>query len=274
MDCDTAFDLIARAIDCGRPAHGYLVCGDVYENCLRLATHVLCHLFPGDEERVRAFTHPDIVYLEPTGRSRVITVDMIREQIVAPMAVTSFAGGWKAAVVMGADRMRAEAANALLKSLEEPTARTLFLLLTDAPDVILPTIISRTQRLDLGVTSDLLKSESYEAVAEVMTGAFPADAFFLKARAARRLAEILCGIKDAAEDEDVARVRKAFYKTVLSFVRGWMVSRRLPWHQAFRNVEIVEEAYRRSERSIGDESVLGCMMDVLQFPSAEKGGAA
>ena len=69
-----------------------------------------------------------------------------------------------------------------------------------------------------------------------------------------------------AEDEDVALVRKSFYKTVMSFVRAWMIEGRLERYQAFRDIEAVEDAYRQSERSMGDEAVLCFMADRMTWP--------
>ena len=53
----------------------------------------------------------------------------------------------------------------------------------------------------------------------------------------------------------------------MSFVRQMMLAGKLPRHQAFRNVEAVEVAYRQSERSMGDESVLSFMLDRIVFPT-------
>jgi DNA polymerase-3 subunit delta' len=68
---------------------------------------------------------------------------------------TSFAGGWKAGVLVGVDRLNDASANVFLKTLEEPPERTLFLLLTDAPQQLLPTVVSRCQRIDLDTMRDL-----------------------------------------------------------------------------------------------------------------------
>lgn len=265
MEVAEAFALISHAIDTGHAAHGYLVCGDLRGQGDRLADLVLAKLFPDQPVQAANHSHPDIAWLEPEGKSRTIHVKSMRERIVEPMGTTAFSGGWKVGVVVGADRLEPEAANAFLKTLEEPTPRTLFLLLTDTPDAILPTIVSRSQRLDLPLSEGVLEGDAYAAVEEIFASAIP-DGVYEKALAGQRLAEILGEVKDAAEDEDVALVRKAFYKTVLSFVRRWMVDRRLPLHQAFRNVEAVEEAYRQSERSLSDEAVLCHMTDRLVFP--------
>jgi DNA polymerase-3 subunit delta' len=266
MDVAEAFDLIAHAIDAGRAAHGYLVCGDLRGQCDVLASRILAKLFPDARAQVEAKSHPDVAYLEPEGKSRTIHVKSMRERIVEPMSTTAFSGGWKVGVVIGADRMEVEAANAFLKTLEEPTPQTLFLLLTDAPDAILPTIVSRSQRIDLPLSEGLLEGESYDSLAEIFNAPVK-DGITEKARAGERLAEILGELKGDAEDADVALVRKAFFKTVMSFVRGWMTAALLPRYQAFRNIEAVEEAYRQCERSMNDEAVLSFLADRLVFPS-------
>ena len=145
MTVDEAYERICRAIDAGRPANGYLVVGGVRGLGAELADRVLRHLY-GD---VDLAAHPDVHRLAPEKKSRIISVDAMREKLIAPMDMTSYQGGWKAGVVLGADRLKAEAANAFLKTLEEPPLQTLFLLLTERPEQLLPTIISRCQRVDL-----------------------------------------------------------------------------------------------------------------------------
>ena len=82
-------------------------------------------------------TEPDIHWVFPEKKSRVISVDQIRDTIVSQMSQTSFGGGWKVGVITGADRLNTAAANAFLKTLEEPTEKTLFLLLSDLPQELL-----------------------------------------------------------------------------------------------------------------------------------------
>ena len=266
MNVDEAFSLIGHAIESGRAAHGYLVCGDLRGQCDLLADMVLRKLFPDSTALVASRSHPDVAYLEPEGARRSIHVKSMRERIVEPMSTTAFSGGWKVGIVVGADRMEVAAANAFLKTLEEPPPSTLFLLLTDTPDAVLPTIVSRSQRVDLPLSDGALSGDGYEAVAEVFSSA--PSSVLGRALAGRRLAEVLSEMKASADEngDDPAFVRKAFYKTVMRFVRGWMADGRVPLHQAFRNVEAVEEAYRQSERSIGDEAVLCFMMDRMAFP--------
>ncbi|MBQ6138039.1 MAG: hypothetical protein IJI73_11820 [Kiritimatiellae bacterium] len=265
MDVAEAHSLISRAIASGRAANGYLVCGDLRGQCDELARLTLESLFPDAAAQLASKSHPDVAYLEPEGRRRTIHVASMRERIVEPMSATSFSGGWKAGVVVGADRMEPEAANAFLKTLEEPPPKTLFLLLTDQPDAILPTIASRTQRIDLPLSDGVLQGEAYDRISGIFECGVE-NGVLEKSLVGRRLAEILSELKEDAADEDVALVRKSVYTTLLSVVRRWMVEARLPYHRAFRNVEAVEDAYRQSERSIPDEAVLCMMTDRMTFP--------
>ena len=255
MELDEAFDLISRAIDTGHAAHGYLLVGDVRGNCSELIRRILLKLFPAETAQVESGSHPDVVTLEPEGKSRTISVESMRARIVEPMSTTAFSGGWKVGVVYGADRLNPQSANAFLKSLEEPTPKTMYLLATDQPDSILPTIISRSQRVDLPLSEGVLEGDDYEAVA----AAFAAKDY-------QALADKFKDLKEDADDADVALVRKSFFKTLMRFVRQLMLGGKLPAYQAFRNVEAVEEAYRQSERSMNDEAVLAFLMDRIVFP--------
>lgn len=99
-----------------------------------------------------AGTHPDHVAirfeLNKSGKLRKeITVDQVRG-LSARLALSSQFGGWQIASIDPADAMNASAANALLKTLEEPTSSSLIVLVADAPWRLPATIRSRCQRID------------------------------------------------------------------------------------------------------------------------------
>ncbi len=104
--------------------------------------------------QVSAGSHPNLMVLrcgvdEKTGRARtVITVDDVRK-LQGLFSMTAGADGWRVAIVDPADDMNRNAANALLKVLEEPPAKSLLLLVSHAPGRLLPTIRSRCRRLVL-----------------------------------------------------------------------------------------------------------------------------
>jgi DNA polymerase III subunit delta' len=104
--------------------------------------------------RIAGNAHTDLLVLErvpgDSGALRtVITVDQVR-RIVSFFGSTAGEGGWRVCLVDSADELKyPEASNALLKMLEEPPARSLFLLVSHAPGRLLPTIRSRCRRLIL-----------------------------------------------------------------------------------------------------------------------------
>jgi DNA polymerase III subunit delta' len=105
--------------------------------------------------RIAAGAHPDLLVLErtvseTTGKLRtVITVDQVR-RLATFFGSTAGEGGWRVCVVDSADELKyPEGSNALLKMLEEPPPRSLFLLVSHAPGRLLPTITSRCRRLTL-----------------------------------------------------------------------------------------------------------------------------
>ena len=197
MTVDEAYDRICRAIDAGRPANGYLVVGGVRGLGAELADRVLRRLYGGEADLA---AHPDIHRLAPEKKSRIISVDAMREKLISPMDMTSYQGGWKAGVVLGADRLKAEAANAFLKTLEEPPPKTLFLLLTERPEQLLPTIVSRCQRVDLPDARARLLDEPWrERVIDVLA-AETLKGPTARAAAAARLATLLEELKETAEE--------------------------------------------------------------------------
>ncbi len=99
---------------------------------------------------VNAQTHPDLHILKPDGQQ--IKVDQIR-QLCSSLANTAQQGGRRVAIIPDAEKMNVAAANALLKTLEEPGKDTLLLLQTSAPGLLTATISSRCQKIAVNLPS-------------------------------------------------------------------------------------------------------------------------
>jgi DNA polymerase-3 subunit delta' len=82
--------------------------------------------------------------IDDKGRKPIIGTEESQE-IIRKLTLKSYEGGYKVMVIWMAEEMNSTCANKLLKILEEPPARTLFLLLSESQDQLLPTILSRTQ---------------------------------------------------------------------------------------------------------------------------------
>ncbi len=153
---DRQKDILRRALGSGRLAHAYLFSGPdgVGKRLMALALvrGVFCQEGAGCGDclacrKVDHGNHPDLHLLEAEGAS--IKIDQVRD-LQRQMALRPLEAPRKVALVDGADRLSPSAANALLKTLEEPTGEALFILLTSRPEGVLPTIRSRCQRLPFG----------------------------------------------------------------------------------------------------------------------------
>lgn len=83
--------------------------------------------------------------------------------IISQNSVRSYEGGYKIYILWMAEKIRPEAANKLLKTLEEPESKSLFILLAESSDLILPTILSRTQLVKIPpLTAEIIKAHLIE----------------------------------------------------------------------------------------------------------------
>jgi DNA polymerase III subunit delta' len=142
-------------------------------------------------ERARRGVHPDLHVVEREG-------DLLRvaqvEPVIADLNLKPFAAGCRVWVIPEVEYLHPAAANKLLKSIEEPPAYVFFLLVTDRPERVLPTIVSRCQLVEFRPLSD----------AEV--AAYLREGFGLDGVAAETLARLSTGsVERAARLADDAR---------------------------------------------------------------------
>lgn len=158
-------ELLQRSLERNRLAHGYLFSGNALVeledmartlaktlNCLappRRAAHGL-PLDSCDQcdncRRIDSFNHPDVLWVRPEMKSRVISIEQIRE-LMQMANLKPTVAEYKVGIIVAADRLTAQAANAFLKTLEEPPAKSILILLSTEPQRILETILSRCLRL-------------------------------------------------------------------------------------------------------------------------------
>ncbi len=104
-----------------------------------------CGVCPGCR-RAAEGGHPDLLIARPIEDSQQIRIEQIRE-LCAELALTSHQGGYRVAIIDPADTLNRFAANALLKTLEEPGLRTLLVLVASQPSRLPATLTSRCQRI-------------------------------------------------------------------------------------------------------------------------------
>jgi DNA polymerase III subunit delta' len=166
--------------------------------------------------QVSSLSHPGLVVIRRTYDQKAkrfaasLSVDEVR-RLKSFLALSAEEGGRRVVIVDSADDMNINAANALLKSLEEPPARTLFLLIANAPGRLLPTIRSRCRVLALAPLGDQdLQRATANALAASDKPALEAHEFHDLARLANGSVRRVLALKEGGGIALQAKIDKIF----------------------------------------------------------------
>jgi DNA polymerase-3 subunit delta' len=126
--------------------------GVVKATCARaLAAAINCEEAAGEGcghctscHKIQEGLHPDLIHVEPEGQ--VIVIGQVRA-IETHLGYPPHEGRYRTVIIDGADKLNPSAANALLKSVEEPFSRTIFVLVAASGHLVTPTLVSRCQRI-------------------------------------------------------------------------------------------------------------------------------
>ena len=135
-----ALDYLRRAHAAGRLGHAYLLVGDEQAG-FDLAAGIAALVVRADA--AGALAHQDVHVVEPESKARRILIEQVRDLESALRLRASAVGGRKVGIIRQADRINTQAANAFLKTLEEPPAESLLLLVSSLPESLPETILSR-----------------------------------------------------------------------------------------------------------------------------------
>jgi DNA polymerase III subunit delta' len=157
-------ELLQRSLARGRLGHAYLFTGHQLEELEALARTLAKTLNCRNPvktggaatdccdaclncQKIDRDSHADVHWARPESKSRIITVEQTRE-LMREIQLKPGEAGYKVAIIAGADRLNVQAANAFLKTLEEPPGQSVLILLSTEPQRILETILSRCLRLN------------------------------------------------------------------------------------------------------------------------------
>ena len=165
-DQEPGVQLLERSLERGRLAHAYLFTGhqlDELEALARTLAKTLNCQKPARGQtsgaavdccdaclacrKIEHGNHADIHWVRPESKSRVIVIEQIRD-LMQEINLKPTEAEYKMAVIVAADRLNVQAANAFLKTLEEPPAKSVLILLSTEPQRLLETILSRCLRLN------------------------------------------------------------------------------------------------------------------------------
>lgn len=148
------WQFLKKSVELGKISHAYLFCGEEGFGKKAVAKEFIKLLQCQGQDSVnpcqRCFSclqiergfHPDLTLVEPINKE--IQISQIRN-LCWTLSLKPYAASYKTAIIDGAENMNSEAANALLKTLEEPSGRAVLILITSHPEMLPRTVASRTQ---------------------------------------------------------------------------------------------------------------------------------
>ncbi|MCK9589744.1 MAG: hypothetical protein WC076_12820 [Terrimicrobiaceae bacterium] len=165
---ENALERLKTAWNAGRLAHAYLLAGSGGSGKEWLTAQMAGVVLGVTADEVLA--HPDYHSVAPESKSRRIVIEQMRD-MEQSLQMKPMRGRTKVAVIHDADRLQPQAANAFLKTLEEPPPGCHIFLLTSLPNAIMDTIISRCIAVPLRAAGPAPRSEGERSVAEALVKA-------------------------------------------------------------------------------------------------------
>ena len=161
---EVALDYLRGANDRGRLAHAYLITGAAGSGKRTLAAEVAELVNGSPAGKIFSGSASDVHLASPESKARRISIEQLRD-LEHSLQMRATGGRRKVAIVSDADRMGTQAANAFLKTLEEPPNNSLLLLLSTIPEVLPDTILSRCLAIPLAPPRDAaLSAEENELI--------------------------------------------------------------------------------------------------------------
>ena len=210
----TALEFLRRAYEQNRLAHAYLITGDRGSGKEALAAELASLVNGTPTEDIFSAKAREIFIARPESKSRRIVTAQIRElEHALQMRATA---GRKVAIISDADRLQTEAANAFLKTLEEPPKDSLLLLLSALPEALPETILSRCIAIPLASKGEAQSKKEEEKLVRLLQQASRQTNWGIQFayRLAQEFQQLLRDIRQEVKDEtdDALKREQTRYK--------------------------------------------------------------
>jgi DNA polymerase-3 subunit delta' len=163
----TALEFLRRAYEQNRLAHAYLIIGAPGSGTEMLAAELASMVNGTPAKDVFSARAREIFVARPESKSRRIVIGQIRE-LEHALQMRAVNGRRKVAIIADADRLQSEAANAFLKTLEEPPKDSLLLLLSALPEALPETILSRCITISLALDGEVHSKKEQEKLVKLL----------------------------------------------------------------------------------------------------------
>ena len=204
-----ALEYLSRAHQRGRLGHAYLISGPSGSGKRGLASDLSNLVTGGNAADVFLSRPPGVFFAEPESKSRRIVIDQVRA-LEHALQMRASNGHRKVAIVSDADRLQPQAANAFLKTLEEPPADSLLLLLSSIPEVLPDTILSRCVAVPLAATEKPAVSPEEHELVELLGEVASAQGRGIQPayQLAGGFHRLLRQLREAIQDENAAALKR------------------------------------------------------------------
>lgn len=204
-----ALRYLRRAHEQNRLAHAYLICGPPGSGKRAVAAELTALVNGADPEKVFSADAREVVTAEPESKSRRIVIEQVRS-LEHALQLQAFDGRRKVAIITEADRLQPQAANAFLKTLEEPPNNSLLLLLSAMPEVLPDTILSRCISIPLAANGDRKLGARETELLNLLRNAAAEKTWGVQNayRLAQGLQRLLGAIRDQIKDENAEKMKR------------------------------------------------------------------
>jgi DNA polymerase-3 subunit delta' len=242
-----AFQYLSRAYERGRLAHAYLISGPPGSGKRGLVSDLAALVTGATVSDVFAAQPPGVYLAEPESKSRRIVIDQVRA-LEHSLQMRASGGHRKVAIVAEADRLQPQAANAFLKTLEEPPNDSLLLLLSSMPEVLPDTILSRCIAVPLAAEEKAEASAEEQELVELLGTVVPSTAKGVQGayRLARGFHRLLAQMRQAIQEENAAALKRDEVRYKNTTDGAWLDERE-DYFKAFTESQYVRQRSRLVE---------------------------